>query len=127
NYLVKVVYLPNPNFQDLAVSGPNEIVSSRLEPGADPIAEALSRGSILLVIRMGNIDLEAPNTPAIDAPSPYAPKVPPMGPALGMGPGMAGAPMGLPPGMMPPGMGGPGMGGPGMGLPPGLAGPGMMP
>src|SRR4051794_8327585 len=29
NYLVKVVYLPNPQFQDLAVTGPNEIVSSR--------------------------------------------------------------------------------------------------
>src|SRR5262249_45752739 len=66
NYLVKVIYLPNPQFQDLAVTGPNEIVSSRLEPGADPIAEALQRGNILLIVRMGNIDLEAPNTPALD-------------------------------------------------------------
>src|SRR5205085_5833160 len=30
NLLVKVVYLPNPQFQDLAVTGPNEVVSSRL-------------------------------------------------------------------------------------------------
>ena len=35
NYLVKVIYLPNPPFQDLAAAGPDEIVSSRLEPGAD--------------------------------------------------------------------------------------------
>ncbi len=34
----------------------------------DPINEAQRRGSILLVIRMGNIDLEAPNTPAMEAP-----------------------------------------------------------
>src|SRR5207248_7736051 len=105
NYLVKVVYLPNPQFQDLAIAGPNEIVSSRLEPGADPIAEALQRGSILLVVRLGNIDLEAPNTPAIDAPGPYKPFCPP-----GYGMAMPGAPgMGGPP-MMGPGMAGPGMG-----------------
>jgi hypothetical protein len=39
-----------------------------LEPGADPIAEACKRGSILAVVRVGNIDLEAPNTPSMDAP-----------------------------------------------------------
>jgi hypothetical protein len=62
-YLVKVIYLPDPNFQELAAaSGPEEITSTRLEPGADPILEAQRRGSILLVIRMGNIDQEAPNT-----------------------------------------------------------------
>src|SRR5262249_39878702 len=60
NYVVKVIYLPYPQFQDLAVAVPGEVVSSRLEPGADPIAEALQRGSILLVVRLGNIDLEAP-------------------------------------------------------------------
>jgi hypothetical protein len=81
NYVVKVIYLPDP--------GPDEVVSSRLEPGADPIAEAHRRGSILLVIRLGNIDLEAPNTPAMDAPSQYAPR--PMMPPPGMG---ALAPMG---------------------------------
>jgi hypothetical protein len=77
NYVVKVIYLPDPQFQDLASVGPDEVVSSRLEPGADPIAEAHRRGSILLVVRMGNIDLEAPNTPAMDAPSQYAPRMPP--------------------------------------------------
>lgn len=73
NFLIKVVYLPDPQYQDLAaVAGPAEVISTRLEPGVDPIAEARRRGEILLVIRMGNIDLEAKGTPALDAPSPYA-------------------------------------------------------
>ena len=126
NYLVKVIYLPYPQFQDLAVAAPGEISSARLEPGADPIKEALQRGSILLVIRMGNIDLEAPGTPPMDAPGPYQkPAVPPPG-------------FGMPPfGMMPPGMAGPGAmaGGAGRypGLPPGpmvpygMGAPGQMP
>ena len=72
NFLVKVVYLPDPHNQDLAtVVGPNELVSTRLEPGVDPIVEATKRGTILLIVRMGNIDLNAPNSPAMDAPNPY--------------------------------------------------------
>jgi hypothetical protein len=72
NYLVKVVYLPDPQYQDLAaVAGPAEVISTRLEPGVDPVAEARRRGEILLIVRMGNIDLQAPNTPPLDAPSPY--------------------------------------------------------
>jgi hypothetical protein len=66
-YLVKVIYLPDPPFQELAATGIDEIISTRLEPGADPILEAQRRGSILLVIRMGNVDQEAPNTPPLDA------------------------------------------------------------
>src|SRR5207249_2970786 len=85
NYVVKVIYLPYPQFQDLAVAVPGEVVSTRLEPGADPIAEALQRGSILLVVRLGNIDLEAPGTPAMDAPSPGAPPQQPAGPPLPSG------------------------------------------
>jgi hypothetical protein len=87
NYLVKVIYLPDPGSQEFATTGPDEVVSSRLEPGVDPIAEARRRGCILLVIRLGNIDLEAPNTPAMDAPSPYQlkPMMPPFGgPGAGM-------------------------------------------
>jgi hypothetical protein len=71
NFVVKVIYLPDPQYQDLATAGPSEVVSTRLEPGADPIAEACKRGSILAVIRMGNIDLEAANTPGMDAPAPF--------------------------------------------------------
>jgi hypothetical protein len=103
NYVVKVVYLPDPQFQDLAIVGPDELVSTRLPPGADPIAEAYRRGSILLVVRLGNIDLEAPGTPAMNAPSPYTPNSG-HGPAMGghgMAPGPQMPPMGMPqmPGM----------------------------
>src|SRR5207244_1960555 len=109
-YLVKVIYLPDPQFQDTATTGTDEVVSSKLDPGVDPIAEAHRRGSILLVIRLGNIDLEYPNTPAMDAPTPYPAKVmmhpkmmgqnpmAPPGPGsnspTGYGPGLAVAPNG---------------------------------
>lgn len=145
NFVVKVVYLPDPQYQDLASTGPDTVVSSQLEPGADPIAEAHKRGSILLVLRLGNIDLEAPNTPPMDAPSPYIPR-PPAGPQ-GMGPqgqsmmlpGMGGPAAGpqlpygamtnkgmMPQGMMPQGMMPQGMMPPGM-MPPGMMPPGMTP
>jgi hypothetical protein len=68
NFVVKVIYLPDPAYQDLAAAGIEEVVSSRLEPGVDPIAEAQRRGSILAIVRLGNIHLELPNTPAMDAP-----------------------------------------------------------
>src|SRR5262249_32342438 len=125
NYVVKVIYLPYPQFQDLAVAVPGEIVSTRLEPGADPIAEALQRGSLLLVVRLGNIDLEAPGTPAMDAPSPYQ-KPPPPGilPPPGYMPGAA--TMG-PPGMMPPPGMYPGMGNQGPMVPYGMANGGRSP
>src|SRR5205823_6266571 len=80
NYIVKVVYLPDPQFQDSAASGPDEIDSRRLEPGQDPIQEALRRGSILLVVRIGNIDQEVPNTPSMTAPPPGMRMPPLMGP-----------------------------------------------
>lgn len=152
NYVVKVIYLPDPQYQELAGTGTEEILSTRLEPGADPIAEALRRGSILLVIRMGNMDQEAPNTPPISAGGPATcPPMGPMGMMPGMGgpmmPGMGGPPimgggpfrspafqigpppgpqMGGPPGGMPPGGMPPGMMPPGM-MPPGMMPPGMMP
>lgn len=69
NLVIKVIYLPFEKFQDLAaVAGAEEIVSTRLEPGVNPIEEANRRGTILAVIRLGNIDLQDPNTPAMDAP-----------------------------------------------------------
>jgi len=68
NLVIKVVYLPDPQFQDLAaLAGAEEVVSTRLEPGVDPVAEANRRGTLLAVIRIGNIDLQDPNTPAMDA------------------------------------------------------------
>ena len=70
NYLVKVVYLPDPQYQDAAGAGPENIVSTRLEPGQDPIQEALRRGSILLVVRMGNIDQGLHHSPPMNATGP---------------------------------------------------------
>jgi hypothetical protein len=90
NYVVKVIYLPDPRFQDIITAGPNELVSTRLEPGADPIAEACRRGHILAIVRLGNIDLELQNSPPMDAP-PFGgkgvppPSSTPTGPAPGKG------------------------------------------
>lgn len=106
NYIVKVIYLPDPNYQDAAGNGIDEIVSTRLEPTQDPVQEALKRGSILLIIRMGNVDQEAPNTPPLVTPGPAA-AMPAM-PQLG-GPGTHGPTMpmlqvpmyGMPNGTMP--------------------------
>lgn len=96
NFLVKVIYLPDPQFQDIAaVAGPAEVISTRLEPGVDPVAEARKRGEILAIIRMGNIDLEAKGTPALDAPNPFAmpPRMLPV--PVPVGPGGPGGPGGL--------------------------------
>ena len=90
NMVVKVIYLPDAQFQDFAtVAGAEEIVSTRLEPGADPIAEAQKRGTVLAVITMGNIDLENRASPAMNAP-PGMMMAPPPGammvpPGAGMG------------------------------------------
>lgn len=57
NFVTKVIYLPDPEFQELALANIETLVSTRLPPGVDPIAEADRRGSILAIIRMGNKDL----------------------------------------------------------------------
>ncbi len=101
NLVVKVIYLPFPQFQDLvAVAGAEEVVSTRLEPGVNPIEEANRRGTILAVVRIGNIDLQDPNTPAMDAPTgigpvppPGAPVPPPPAPKTGTGSSAAPAPL----------------------------------
>ena len=65
NFLVKVIYLPHPRFQEEANPGPDAISSTRLEPGQDPIREASRRGNILLILRIGNIDQELPTAPPV--------------------------------------------------------------
>ncbi len=97
NFVVKVIYLPDPQFQDIATAGPDEVVSTKLEPGIDPLQEAQRRGSVLLIVRLGNIDLENQNTPAMDAPNPYlrGPMMPP--PAVPAPKGPAGPPAGKAP------------------------------
>ncbi len=60
NFVTKVIYLPDPEYQELAVAGVETLVSTRLDPGVDPIQEADRRGSILAIVRMGNKDLQLP-------------------------------------------------------------------
>jgi hypothetical protein len=64
NFVTKVIYLPDPEFQELALAGVETLVSTRLEPGVDPIVEADRRGAILGIIRLGNKDLEIPGEAA---------------------------------------------------------------
>ncbi len=66
NFVTKVIYVPDPEFQELALAGVDVLVSTRLDPGVDPIVEADRRGAILAILRVGNKDLEMPGTdPAI--------------------------------------------------------------
>lgn len=93
NFVTKVIYLPHAQFQDIANVGTGEILSTQLEPGVDPIKEALQRGNILLIIRMGNILQELDHSPALNAPAnatgPAAPTVPGLG-SMGVPPGAHG-------------------------------------
>jgi RNA polymerase sigma factor (sigma-70 family) len=52
--VIKVIYLKGSEGAE-----PDEVASPRLEPGVDPIAEAGRRGQLLMVVRLGGIDLEA--------------------------------------------------------------------
>lgn len=98
NFVTKVIYLPDPKYQELAIAGVETLVSTRLEPGVDPILEADRRGTILLIVRLGAIDLEMPpgggSIPAAGVVSP------PPGTVIN------GAPSSvvLPPGTLPPGV-----------------------
>ena len=60
NFVTKVIYLPEPKFQELAIAGVETLVSTRLDPGVDPVSEADRRGTIMAVLRIGNMDLEMP-------------------------------------------------------------------
>jgi hypothetical protein len=62
NFVTKVIYLPDAKYQDLA-AGVEELVSTRLPPGADPVDVAERRGTIMAVLRVGNMDLEMPGQP----------------------------------------------------------------
>lgn len=69
NFVTKVIYLPDPEFQEYALAGVETLVSTRLDPGVDPITEADRRGAILVVVRMGNFDPELPGANGEAAPS----------------------------------------------------------
>jgi len=62
NFVTKVIYLPDPEFQELALAGVETLVSTRLDPGVDPISEADRRGSIMAILRVGNLDLQLPGS-----------------------------------------------------------------
>ena len=64
-HLVKVVYLMDPALHDEKGAVVHFISSMRLEPRQDPIQEALRRGSILFVVRMGNADHEVRHAPPL--------------------------------------------------------------
>jgi len=60
NFVTKVIYLPDAEHQELALAGVETLVSTRLDPGVDPIVEADRKGTILAIIRLGNKNLAAP-------------------------------------------------------------------
>jgi len=62
NFVTKVIYLPDPEFQELALAGVETLVSTRLDPGVDPVVEADRRGAIMAVVRLGNKDLQMPGS-----------------------------------------------------------------
>jgi hypothetical protein len=101
NFVTKVIYLPDPKYQELAVAGVETLVSTRLEPGVDPILEADKRGTILLIVRLGAIDLETPSMPGGGG----APIIgaPVSGPIYGAPAGEVAPPATLPVGVAPPG------------------------
>jgi hypothetical protein len=101
NFVTKVIYLPDPKYQELAVAGVETLVSTRLEPGIDPILEADKRGTILLIVRLGAIDLEGPPSPGIGSPIYGAPVGATVGGIPIAAPGTAAE---LPPGTLPPGV-----------------------
>jgi len=54
NLVTKAIYVPKPEHQEQALAGIESVVSTRLDPGVDPIVEADRRGHILAILRLGN-------------------------------------------------------------------------
>jgi Flp pilus assembly protein TadD len=61
-FLIKVVFLPKleSSAATEAATSAEEIVSPRVDPGVDVIAEARRQGQIVAILRLGDIDLLAP-------------------------------------------------------------------
>jgi len=57
NFVTKVIYLPDPEYQEMALAGVGTLVSTKLDPGQDPIVEADRKGAIMAIVRLGNKDL----------------------------------------------------------------------
>jgi hypothetical protein len=88
NFVTKVIYLPDPDYQGPALAGIDTLVSTRLDPGMDPIVEADRRGSILAIIRLGDKDIEMAGGTDVGAAV-----------GMGMNGGIAGMPMAFAPAM----------------------------
>ncbi len=127
-FVTKVVYLPDAEYQELAVAGVETLVSTRLDPGVDPVVEADRRGSILAIIRIGNKDLQTSG-------GGFASAEGLVGGGDGGGPGGCMVPLGMPacgdPSQLPPafmaGVTAPQYGMPITGTPIGLPGPAHIP
>ena len=61
NFVTKVIYLPDAKYQELAIANVETLVSTRLDPGVDPVQEADKRGTIMAVLRIGNMDMRIGN------------------------------------------------------------------
>ncbi len=121
NFVTKAIYLPDPEFQELALAGVETLVSTRLDPGVDPIVEADRRGAILAIVRLGNKDLELPGGEGMADASVVPAAYQHGGTAIGM-PSAAMAPVAGPPHFVS-GVTGPQWGMPMSGTPIGLPGP----
>lgn len=64
NMVTKVIYLPDPQFQARAIAGVETLVSTTLDPGIDPIEQAERMGTIMVVLRVGNKEMDFPEAPA---------------------------------------------------------------
>lgn len=64
--MIRVVYLPKPSLGDDDDASAEMIVSERLGPGVDPIAEARRRGTILAIVRLGSRQPAPVDPPAAD-------------------------------------------------------------
>jgi hypothetical protein len=58
NFVTKVIYLPDPEFQAQAMAGVGTLVSTKLDPGVDPVVEADRQGAIMAIVRLGNKDFQ---------------------------------------------------------------------
>jgi len=130
NFVTKVIYLPDPEFQELALAGVETLVSTRLDPGVDPVVEADRRGAILAIVRLGNKDLQAPGAQGQDGVTAAGYQYPAGGHAPTGGPMPMGTPVGgystMPMNYMS-GVTGPQYGMPMCGTPIGLPGPPSVP
>ena len=57
NFVTKVIYLPDPEYQEMTLAGVGTLVSTKLDPGQDPIVEADRKGAIMAIVRLRNKDL----------------------------------------------------------------------